>query len=241
MPFSTDSALVGSPIVAPWYLPDTTARAQPGLIFSGVDPFWGGGEFIYLKATSSIRQFGLVVITPTLSGNQIVYGAAETGNTANQGRMLAVAMVPASSGQFFWACMSGTMPINCNASVAAGTTIGIAAAGQGGANSAGKQILNAVSALAATQTVAKTGFANSNSTQLFVNNSYGWFAGLYLSGTGIAASTTITDISPDGTTITLSSATTAQVNGTVTGTYNNATVFYNVCHFNRPFAQGAIT
>ncbi len=53
--------------------------------------------------------------------------------------------------------------------------------------------------------------------------------------------TRVTDIDPSGTLVTLSVATTAAVNGTVTGTYNNATIFYNVAHLNRPFAQGAIT
>jgi glycerol uptake facilitator-like aquaporin len=64
---------------------------------------------------------------------------------------------------------------------------------------------------------------------------------LILSGTGIAAGTTITDIDPSGTQVTLSAVTTAAVNGTVTATYNNGTIFYNVAHINNPIAQGAIT
>jgi hypothetical protein len=116
------------------------------------------------------------------------------------------------------------------------------AAGQLGANSAGKQIVNARVVAPATTTVVKANsVANSGSNRLQVTNSDGWFIGAYLSGTGIAAGTTITDISPDGTQVTLSAATTAAVNGSVTATYNNATIFYNVLHINRPFAQGAIT
>ena len=102
-------------------------------------------------------------------------------------------------------------------------------------------MLNARSILAATTTSAKTNCtANSGSTQLIVPNADGWFCGVYLSGTGIAALTVVTDIAPDGRTVTLSVATTAAVTGTVTATYNNATVFYNVAHLNRPFAQGQI-
>ena len=76
---------------------------------------------------------------------------------------------------------------------------------------------------------------------LQVPNSDGWFVGAYLSGTGIAAATTVSSIDPSGRFVTLSVVTTAAVSGSVTATYNNATIFYNVAHLNRPFAQGAIT
>jgi len=242
MSFASQNSLVGYPQLTPFNLPDSTSRLGPGMIVNAYDPYWGGGEFVYCKANGSIRQFGLVVITPTIASGQVVYNATEVPNTANLGRTLGVAMVVASSGQFLWVCIGGVVPVNCSASVAADTTFGIAAAGQGGANAAGKQILNARVAIAAAQTVAKTGCtANSGSTRLLVPNADGWFAGAYLSGTGIAAATTVSDIDPSGTVVTLSAATTAAVAGTVTATYNNATVFYNIAHINRPFAQGAIT
>lgn len=228
--------------ISPFNLPDTTARHQPGLIVDAVDPYWGGGEFMYVKANGSIRQYGLVVLTPAVSGNAWAYNATEVPNTANLGRMLAVAMVPASSGQFLWVQVSGITPVNCSASVAADTAFGIVAAGQGGAIANGKQVLNARVVVAAAATVVKAGCtANSGSTRLNIPSADGWFAGAYLSGTGIAAATTVTDIDPSGTIVTLSTATTAAVTGSVTATYNNATIFYNVAHINRPFAQGQIT
>lgn len=242
MSFASNEGFVGYPQLTPYNLPDSTARLAPGTIMNATDPFWGGGEFIYVKANGTIRQYGLVVLTPVITSGAVVYNATEVPNTANLARALAVAMVPASSGQFFWACIGGVVPVNSSAAVAADTTFGIAAAGQGGANAAGKQILGGRVVIASTTTVAKAGAtANSGSTRLLVPSADGWFAGIYLSGTGIAAATTVTDIDPSGTVVTLSAATTAAVNGTVTGTYNNATVFYNVAHINRPFAQGAIT
>jgi len=241
----TSYSVLGGPIgnqqIAPFGLPDTTARQMPGMMVLAENAYWGAGEFLYVRATASIRQFGLVRVTPTFQTNAWRYDATEVGNTANLGDMVAVAMTAATAGQFFWVCIGGIVPVNCNASVAADTTFGIAAAGQGGANSAGKQILNARIIAPATTTVAKAGVANSGSTQLTVPSDDGWFIGAYLSGTGIAASTLIVDISPDGKVVTLNNATTAAVNGTVTATYNNGTVFYNVAHLNRPFAQGAIT
>jgi hypothetical protein len=242
MPYSVIDGTVGYQQISPFNLPDTTARQQPGFIVQAVDNYWGAGEFIYAKANGAVRQFGLCVLTPVVASGAYSFNATEVPNTANLGRTLAVAMTVMDSGEFGWFCIGGVVPVNCSASVAADTTFGIAAAGQGGANAAGKQVLNARNMVAAAATVAKANsVANSGSTRLQVSNSDGWFTGIYLSGTGIAAGTTVSEISPDGTQITLSLATTAAVNGTVTGTYNNATVFYNVAYINRPFAQGAIT
>lgn len=242
MPFSSLNQFVGQQAISPYTLADATSRHQSGLIMDAVDPYWGGGEFMYVRAAGAIRQFGLVVVTPVVASNAIRYDATEVPNTANLGRMLGVAQTAMDSGDYGWVQIGGVTPVNCSAAVAADTAFGIAAAGQGGANSAGKQVLNGRVVIASTTTVAKANStANSGSNKLQVSSADGWFLGIYLSGTGIAAGTTVTDISPDGRTITLSANTTAAVNGTVTGTYNNATVYYNVAHLNRPFAQGAIT
>lgn len=242
MTYSLLNGIVGNQQLSPFNLPDTTSRHLPGVIVDAVDPYWGGAEFVYCRANGAIRMLGLVALNPVVTANQVVYNATEVGNTANLGRTVGVAMVPATAGQFFWVCISGMIPVNCQASIAADTTFGIAAAGQGGANTAGKQILNGRVAIAASTTVVKAGCtSNSGSTRLNVPSADGWFIGAFLSGTGIAATTTVTDIDPSGTVVTLSLATTAAVNGSVTATYNNGVIFYNVAHLNRPFAQGAIT
>lgn len=239
---ASSMSIIGNQQIALYGLPDTVERHPAGLTVVAEDNYWGGGEFLYVRAGGSIRQNGLVVLTPSLQSGRYRWDATEVPNTANLGRPVYVAMTAMTTGQFGWVQNMGIVPVNCNASVAADTTFGIVAAGQGGANSAGKQILNARVIAAATTTVAKTNCtANSGTTRLVVPNTDGWFCGVYLSGTGIAAGTTVTDIDPSGNIVTLSAATTAAVNGTVTATYNNATVFYNVCHIDRPFAQGAIT
>lgn len=243
--FAPIDSLVGVPqIQFAGLTADTTPRVQPGNFLTAVDNWWGTGEFIYARANGNIRAFGLCVLTPvfdsTLSSWR--YDATEVPNTANLGRMLAVATLAMTTGQYAWFQISGITPVNCQASVAADTTFGIAAAGQGGANSAGKQVLNARIVAAGATTVVKTNCtAQNGSTVLQVPNSDGWFVGAYLSGTGIAAGTTVASIDPSGRFVTLSAATTAAVAGSVTATYNNGTVFYNVAHLNRPFVQGAIT
>ena len=243
--FAPVDSLVGIPqIQFAGLVADTTPRVQPGNFLTAVDNWWGTGEFIYARANGTIRAFGLCVLTPVFDStlNSWRYDATEVPNTANLGRMLAVATLAMTAGQYAWFQISGITPVNCQASVAADTTFGIAAAGQGGANTAGKQVLNArILAAGATTVVKANCTAQKGLTVLQVSDSDGWFVGAYLSGTGIAAGTTVSSIDPSGRFVTLSAATTAAVAGSVTATYNNGTVFYNVAHLNRPFAQGAIT
>lgn len=215
-----------------------------GTIVKAFDPWWGAGEFMYVRANGSIRAFGVCVLTPAFNSGDARwrYEATEVPNTANLGRTLGVALRAMTSGQYGWVCVGGLVPVNCNASVAADTTFGIAAAGQGGANSAGKQILNARVMAAGATTVAKSNCqVVSGSPVIRVPNADGWFVAMPISGTGIPASTTVSGIDPSGLAVTLSANATASGSVTVTGTYNDATIFYNIAHLNRPFAQGAIT
>lgn len=232
----------GNQTVGSWQLVDTTPRMRTGFIADFVDPYWGGMQIMYGYASGSIRQYGLCTFLATAQTGGLRIEMSEVPNTANLAVPVCVAMTSMTVGQFGWFVLVGVTPINSNASVAANTSVGIAAAGQAGANSAGKQLVGARNSLAATTTVAKANCtALSGNLTLTVSNSEGWFIGAYLSGTGIAAGTTVVQIDPSGTQVTLSLATTAQVNGTVTATYNNATVFYNVVALNNAFAQGAIT
>lgn len=235
--------LAGFPPINNFYDVDTTEVVEVGTLMNGTDPFWGSAEFIYGKSSGTIRQFGLCVLTPTFNSTLKRWEAvfSEVPNTANLGRALYVAQGVMASGEFGWFMQSGITPVNCQASVAADTTFGIAAAGQGGANAAGKQVLGGRVIAAGSTTVVKAAQAPNGVTYLNVGDSDGWFVGAYLSGTGIQATTTVTAISPDGRTVTISLATNAAVAGNITATYNNATVYYNVAHINRPIAQGAIT
>ena len=257
--FATNDLVGMQPLTSIWNL-DTVYPGgnfaqpflQPGLILAAADQYWGSIECLYVKFGGTVRQYGLCVVTPTFSATAgtgtgfqapgYEYLATEAPASPNLGRTLGVALRNATANQYGWLIVGGVTPVNCNASVAAGTTFGIAAAGQGGANVASRQVVNAVVVQAAAATVVKGGcFAPNASTVLNVPNVEGWFPGIYLSGTGIAAGTVVTGIDVDNRRVILNNATTAAVNGNVTGTYNNGTVFYNVAHLNRPFAQGAIT
>lgn len=215
----------------------------PGTLVTAFDPVWGYGEFQWGKASASIRQYGLVVFTPTWDSTNSVmtFIASECPNTTLLGRAVGISMNALSTGDYGWFLITGMAPVNCTASVAADTTWAIAAAGQGGALATGKQIVNSRIVVPATNTVAKAATGNSGDTVIYVANTDGFFLGGYLSGTGVGASAVISAIDPNGRYVVSSVANSAAVSGNLTQTANNSTIYYNIAKMNRSFAQGAIT
>jgi hypothetical protein len=208
-------------------------RHALGSIVHGVDPYYGGGSFIYLKCGAGALAVGSVCVWDGL------HVAIVVPNTANTGRSVCVAMHAMTVGQFGWFQIEGIAVMLCTASVAAGVTFGITGAGTIGTNAAGKQILNATSAVASTGTVIKTGctlLLGSGVVQ--VPNADGWYVGLTLSGTGIPASSEITSIAADGRSVVMSElCTVSGIAITVTGTHTG----FLLAQIQRPFVQGAIT
>jgi hypothetical protein len=211
-----------------------------------VDPIWGPGEFIFAKAGGAIRQFGLCTITPTLNATTRCYEptAAEVANTANLAGPVYVAQCAGAmaANQYGWFMVSGLTPINGTATVAAGSPVGITAAGQVGASSAGKEVQGAVSVVGAATTLVKASVSGvSGDTKIQLANVDGLFVGGYVAGTGVGASAIISAIDYINNVITVTVANSAAVTGNVTMTPNNATIFYNVCLIEAPSAQGRIT
>ena len=224
--------LIGSQPIGNYFTPDSTQRHVLGSIVAADDPAFGGGEYIYLQANASITVGQLVVWDGS-------YLATVAPNTANTGRGVAVAVGGGaySAGQFGWFQITGQVPIKATASVAAGTTFGIDATtgGQVNANSAGRQVLNAVSVQPSTYATTKGATTVNGSPLLRVNNADGWFVGITLSGTGISG--TVTGISSDGRTLTMSANATASGSITATGTITG----FILGQIDRPVLQGAIT
>jgi hypothetical protein len=240
---ATAYPLIGSQPVGNFFVPDTTQRHPLGSIITFNDPYWGGGEAIYLQMPASTAlKVGHILAYDTATADV----ASAAANTANLGKSIAFlmnAVASNASAQYAWCIISGQFPVYSNASVAADTGIGIVAAGQAGAQAAGKQILNCRVTKPATTTVVKANTQQFSSTVLraTVGGTDGWFVGVALSGTGVGAAAVINAIDPDNRTVTASVVSTASNSVSVTGTYNDATSFWNVCTFNRPFLQGAIT
>lgn len=238
--FASVDSLAGHQPFNDWFAPDSTQRQPLGETLNAVDPYWGLGEFIYLKSNDAVLKGSLVMWDET-------YQAALLPNTANQGFPFAVAMAPAASGTYFWAQLSGRCVYKTNATVAADAAIGIGAAGIAGTNTAGKQMLNTRNRVSATGTVSFTNTQTVNGTNVItvVKGYDGAFLGMALSGTGIPASTVVAGLDPDGKRIYTGSAigTFGDKNSTATGliTMTGTYTGYGSGMISRPFCQGAIT
>ncbi len=240
--------LIGSQPIGNFFVPDTTQRHPLGTVVPFLNPYWGGGEAIYLQMpTSTALQVGTLMSWDTATS----FVAAATANTANLGKSVGFLMnyVPSNaSATYAWVLISGQALAYATASVAADTAFGITAAGQVGANSAGKEILNARVTKPATTTVTKSNTNTTSGTNVLqVTNADGLFVGCPISGTGIPASTYIGAIDSSGTLVSmttsdLSTAANATATGaiTLTATYNDSTKYWNVVTCDCPLAQGSI-
>lgn len=238
--FSVIAGPAGTQPLNDWFAPDTTQRNVLGSVVTAVDPFWGYGEFMYVKSNDAILKGSLCIV-----GTPPTYLATLTPNTANLGQSFGVAVAPMASGTFGWIQISGAAVYKTNATVAANAAIGVAAAGILGTNAAGKQALNVVNVKSATATATVTADTVTGSYVLNTQGYDGFFLGMALSGTGIPASTVAAKMDADGRKIYMGSAigtvgdklATATGSITLTGTYTG----FGLGLLSRPFVQGAIT
>jgi hypothetical protein len=236
--FASISPTLGTQPFNDWFAPDTVQRQPLGMSVTAADPFWGHGEFIYIKSNDAI-----------LKGSLVCWDEAYLGtlapSTTLTGFPFGVAMAPLPSGQFGWLQISGRAVYKTNATVAADTAMAIAAAGIAGATAVSKQLVNFRNRISATGTVTVSVATVNNTSVLLAQKGYdGFFLGMALSGTGIPGSTVVAALDPDGRRIymgsvigTIDKVATANGQITLTGTYTG----FGSGIINRPFLQGAIT
>lgn len=212
--FAPVTPICGTQPFNDWFAPDTTQRHPIGVVVDAVDPFWGFGEFLYVKSNDTILK-GSVCMWDEVGQ------AALLPSTVTQGFPFGVAMAPMASGTYGWLQISGRAVYKTNATVAADGVLAIAAAGILGATATGKQVLGIRNRISATGTKTQTGQTTANSGTLFIPAGYdGWFLGMTITGTGINASTTvIAGLDPDGKRVYVGSAigTFGDRNSTATG------------------------
>ncbi len=200
-----------------WFAPDTTQRHQLGLEVAAVDPWWGYGEFVYVKSNDAILKGSVVCI-----GTAPTFLATLTPSTANLGQPVAIAMAPMASGTYGWVQVVGNSIYKLGATAAADAAVGIhtAAGLLTGTIVAGKGIIGVHHYKAPAATLTVTANTTTGTGVLTTNGYDGFFLGMALSGTGIPASTVVAKLDPDGRTIYTGSAigTLGDKNSTATGT-----------------------
>lgn len=205
-----------------------------GTIITVNDPYWGTQELIRLQApASTVANVGTVW---TYDANWLAAAVAVSTNL-NQPCAVAMSYTPSTAtAQYVWAIIGGRAPVLASAAFASGAPAYISATAGKIFTTAttGREIGTMRSVAAATATVAKANTTTVNgSAVLKVSNTNGWFVGVALSGTGIPTATIIA-IDPDDRTVTMSANATASGSVTVTGTYNDSTLFWPTCIFSRP-------
>lgn len=199
-----------------WFTPDTTQRHPLGLVVKAHDPFWGHGEFQYIKSNDAILKGSLVQV-----GTLGTFLGTLLPSTASLGAPFAVAPAPIPSASYGWVQIFGACVYKTSATVAADAGVGIGTAGMVGAYSTLKGFVGVRNTVSATGTKTFTLVQTTNGTgTLFCPNGYdGAFIGGALSGTGIPASTLVAALDPDGRRIYTGSAigTLGDKNSTATG------------------------
>ena len=229
-----NTPLIGSQIVGNGYLPDTTQRHALGTIVEANDPFYGGGEYIYLKS----GQTDILNISHLLCTWDNDFIATSATVAANQGRPCAVSNVPNILNGFAWYQIAGQSPVKASTSFN-GTPAFTSAANAGTVTNsgAGREILGMLSVGDSTTTIVKTANTRSGSTVLKVSDTNGWIVGLFLSGTGIPGGTVISRIDADNNLVVMNNSATATGDATVTATFTG----YVLIEYDRPYLQGQIT
>jgi hypothetical protein len=206
-----------------WFAPDTVQRHPLGFQVDAVDPFWGGGRFIYVKSGDAILKGSLVMFDEQ-------YTAVLLPNTASQQFPFGIAMAPSASGTYGWLQIAGRAVIKTNATVAADAAMGVTAAGIAGAYSTLKGFVGVRNRKAATgtETIANVNVKLGSSALYCVNGYDGAFLGAAItSGSGIPISSVVAKLLPDGKTIMMGSAIgTVDKISTADGTIASLTLTY---------------
>lgn len=216
-----------------------SADFMVGAEVQAVDPYFGAATLLYGKANGDISRYALCVASATVGTGSASLGFIVAPNTAGTGASVVVALAALTSGEYGWFLKSGAVPVLSTANLAAAALPALSGAGTIGALANGKQILGARVVAPSTSTLAKTATGNVGSNTLHVSSSDGWFVGMAVTGTGIPASTTITEISAGQNKVMISNALTA-LPSTVTGTYNDGSAYFNLVHLNHAHIQGQV-
>ena len=230
--------LIGQQTAYQTQVPDTTQQHPLGLCVYEHDDFFGSRELIYVKSAAAMVYGTPVTLayTTATNGTAVVTATAMATSIANGTPVVATATKFTAADQFGWAVRAGFAPVASDSALAADAAVFAHAAGRIGATGVGKQLLGINVNQAATKTVVKTATTEKGSYIIRLPNGLsadGWFVGMPLTGTGIGSSAKITAINTDRT-VTVDVVSTATGTVSVTGTYNDSTIYWSVCHLSYP-------
>lgn len=214
--YKLSPSVYGSQPTAEFFNPDLVQRHQAGMRVSGIDPYWGGGDFVYGMAAGT-QEAGSVCIASdiwTMSDYPIT--------TANLGFPVFIALHAMTASEWGWYQVSGMAVLSASASVAVDTPVGLTTAGQVGAATAGRNLLGYRNRLPSSTIVAKPArvVAGSPVVKLTSGNVSGWFHGITLvNGGAFTAGTTLIAFNQNQREVTASTNGLSSGFFTISGTY----------------------
>lgn len=206
---------------------------------------WGAAELMYVGFTGAAALIpGTMCV---IDKDFRIAATAVAATEASQGKPLYVTLtnfaIGSTTEQYGWVLRRGICPVRF--SVAA--TVGAVYLGTAGVLTptlaAGAQLLNARTLIAAVSTFTRTGQTQSGSSRVKFGSVAGMYVGQAISGTGIPASSVISAVDPDGTSVWIGSAVGTLVTATATGsvTVTMTNTGYGIVQLDRAFSQGNIT
>ena len=207
-------------------------------------PNWGMAELVYVANASVAILPGTICV---IDKNFRVVASAVAATQANTGAPLFVALtnfaVGSTTTQYGWVLRRGVCPVAFSVAATAGRVFAGTAGKATPTAAAGIQILNAQTLIAAATTFTRTGKTLSGSSRVRFANVAGMFVGQAISGTGIPASSVISAIDPDGTSVYIGSAVGTLVTATASGsvTVTLTPTGFGIVQWDYPFYQGQIT
>lgn len=205
---------------------------------------WGMAELVYVANASVAILPGTLCV---VDKNFRVVASAAAATEANTGKPVFVALtnfaVGSTTVQYGWVLRRGVAPVRYGVAATAGRVFAGAAGVATPTAAAGVQILNAQCLIAAASTFTRPGNTQAGSSRVEFGNVAGMYVGQAISGTGIPASSVISEISADGRGVVIGSAVGTPVNATATGqvTVTLTNTGFGICQLDYPFYQGQIT
>ena len=121
------------------------------------DATLGAATLVYLRYSGTIAAGTVCEITPSLSGTTLLQSATAWAGTVQTGRPLCVSLIAGTVGTYGWFVVQGNALVTTNGTGAVGSAAYWQAAGVVSSTQAnGKQMLNAVFAVAASGTIGTT-------------------------------------------------------------------------------------
>ena len=222
--------MIGQQVAQPFQDPDATRKELSGTSIDIYDTMFGGQQLIYAQSAAAMAIGTACKLSIAYVNGAIVHTMTAIPTATVNGCPIFFAKTTFGAANYWgWFVVSGNAIVAADSALAVDAAAFLHGAGRLGVTGVGVQVTGVNIVQASTATVVKLAQIPGAVSVIFVSDVSGWFVGMPVTGTGIQATTTITDLDPGGA-VTLSLPTTAGGAVTVTGAYSATPIFWHVAN-----------